>query len=69
MLAFSYAWAWSSLRSITLRRVTRTRRSQVGQYAEEQFEVSNRGRITKLWLEVKDESTLPWHEVSRGSAT
>ncbi|MDI9547955.1 MAG: DUF58 domain-containing protein [Chloroflexota bacterium] len=65
VLAFSYAWAWSSLRGITLRRVTRTRRSQVGQYAEEQFEVSNRGRITKLWLEVKDESTLPWHEVSR----
>ena len=65
VLAFSYVWAWLSLRSIALRRVTRTRRSQVGQFAEEQFEVSNRSRWPKLWLEIKDESTLPWHDTSR----
>lgn len=65
ILVFSYAWAWNSLRSIGLRRITRTRRSQVGQYAEEQFEVINRGRLPKLWLEIKDESTLPWHDASR----
>ncbi len=65
VLAFSYAWAWFSLRGIALRRITRTRRSQVGQYAEEQIEVTNRGRVTKLWLEVKDDSTLPWHDASR----
>ncbi len=65
VLLFSYAWAWNSLRAIGLRRITRTRRSQVGQYAEEQFEVLNRGRLPKLWLEVRDESTLPWHDASR----
>ena len=65
VLGFSYAWAWLSLRAIALRRVTRTRRSQVGQYAEEQIEVTNRGRVTKLWLEIKDDSTLPWHDASR----
>lgn len=65
ILAFSYAWAWFSLRGITLRRITRTRRSQVGQYAEEQLEVANRSRLTKLWLEIRDESTLPWHDASR----
>ncbi len=65
VLAFSYVWAWTSLRSIGLRRVTRTRRSQVGQFAEEQFEVNNRGRWPKLWLEIKDDSTLPWHDASR----
>lgn len=65
VLIFSYAWAWNSLRAIGLRRITRTRRSQVGQYAEEQFEVLNRGRLPKLWLEVQDASTLPWHDASR----
>jgi uncharacterized protein (DUF58 family) len=65
ILAFSYGWAWNSLRSIGLRRITRTRRSQVGQFAEEQFEITNRGRFPKLWLEVKDDSTLPWHDASR----
>lgn len=65
VLIFSYAWAWNSLRAIGLRRITRTRRSQVGQFAEEQFEVTNRGRWPKLWLEIKDDSTLPWHEASR----
>ena len=65
ILAFSYAWAWNSLRAIGLRRITRTRRSQVGQFAEEQFEIVNRGRLPKLWLEVKDDSTLPWHDASR----
>ncbi len=65
ILLFSYAWAWNSLRAIGLRRITRTRRSQVGQFAEEQFEIVNRGRLPKLWLEVKDDSTLLWHDVSR----
>ncbi len=65
ILLISYAWAWNSLRAIGLRRITRTRRSQVGQFAEEQFEIVNRGRVPKLWLEIKDESTLPWHDASR----
>ncbi len=65
VLLLSYAWAWNSLRAIGLRRVTRTRRSQVGQFAEEQFEIVNRGWLSKLWLEIKDDSTLPWHDASR----
>lgn len=65
ILVLSYAWAWNSLRAIGLRRVTRTRRSQVGQFAEEQFEIANRGFLPKLWLEIKDDSTLPWHDASR----
>ena len=65
VLAISYIWAWTSIRAIALRRITRTRRSQVGQFAEEQFEVTNRSRWPKLWLEIKDDSTLPWHDASR----
>ena len=61
VLLLSYIWAWNSVRAVNLRRFTRTRRSQVGQFAEEQFEVTNRSYLPKLWLEVRDQSTLPWH--------
>ena len=37
----------------------------MGQFAEEQIEITDRGFMPKLWLEVDDESTLPWHGVSR----
>ncbi len=65
ILLLSYIWAQLSTRSLTLRRYTRTRRTQVGQFAEEQLEVTNRSRFPKLWLEIEDFSTLPWHDVSR----
>lgn len=65
ILAVSYLWAWNSVRGIAVRRLTRTRRSQVGQYAEEQFEVTNTSLWPKLWLELDDASTLPWHAASR----
>jgi len=65
VLILSYGWAINSIRGLALRRYTRTRRSQVGQYAEEQFEVNNRSMWPKLWIEIEDESTLPWHPASR----
>jgi uncharacterized protein (DUF58 family) len=65
VLGFSYLWAWNGLRRLSVRRLTRTRRSQVGQFVEEQMEITNRGIAPKSWLEVDDESTLPWHGVSR----
>jgi uncharacterized protein (DUF58 family) len=65
VLALSYFWARMSLRAVGLRRFTRTQRSQVGQFAEEQFEIANRSAWPKLWLEIEDQSTLPWHGASR----
>ena len=65
VLAVSFFWSWNSVRGISVRRLTRTRRSQVGQYAEEQFEISNHTLWPKLWLELEDKSTLPWHTASR----
>ena len=65
VLAFSYFWAWSSLRGITMQRASRSRRSQVGQLTEEQFEVQNLSPLPKLWLELEDFSTLPIHNPSR----
>jgi uncharacterized protein (DUF58 family) len=65
VLLLSYGYALNSVRGLRLRRLTRTRRSQVGQYAEEQFEISNRNYWPKLWVEIEDHSTLPWHLASR----
>jgi uncharacterized protein (DUF58 family) len=65
LLVFSYLWAWSGVRWVNLERHTRTGRSQVGKIAEERFLVNNRGLLPKLWLEVRDHSTLPDHRVSR----
>ena len=65
ILVLSYAWAWNSTRFVQINRYTRARRSQVGQYFEETFEIRNRGRLPKLWLELRDYSTVPFHDVSR----
>ena len=65
ILALSYVWSWNSTRAIHINRHTRARRSQVGQYFEESFEVRNQGRLPKLWLEVRDFSTVPFHGASR----
>ena len=64
-LAFSYLWAHNGVRGVQVVRVNKTLRSQVGQFAEEHMEVINRSRWPKLWLELDDESTLPWHTVAR----
>ncbi len=65
VLVASFAWAWLNINRVGLSRYTRARRSQVGRLAEEQFELTNRSRLPKLWLEVRDHSTLPGHYPSR----
>jgi uncharacterized protein (DUF58 family) len=65
MLIFSYLWAWLNLHWTRITRQTRSRRSQVGKYAEERFVVENTGPLPKLWLELRDHSELPGHLVSR----
>jgi len=65
LLIVSYVWAWSGVRWVRVTRLARTTRSQVGKIAEERLAVTNRGLIPKLWLEVRDQSDLPNHRVSR----
>ena len=65
VIVLSYLWAWANVTWVQVGRYTRGRRSQVGKLAEEQFEVNNRSRLPKLWLEVRDHSTLPGHHPSR----
>jgi uncharacterized protein (DUF58 family) len=65
LLVFSFLWAWTGVRWVQVERYTRTGRSQVGKMAEERFLVRNLGLVPKLWLEVRDDSTLPQHHASR----
>lgn len=65
LLLVSYLWAWTGIRWVEVERHVRTARSQVGKMMEERLIVRNRGRVPKLWLEVRDHSTLPNHRVSR----
>lgn len=66
-LLFFGSWLWSifSLRNLYFKRSARTLRAQVGQIFEERFEVQNQNRFPRLWLEVKDESSIPGSDGSR----
>jgi uncharacterized protein (DUF58 family) len=59
VLVISWGMSWTALRNVKLRRSARSLRSQVGLVFEERFEIINPGRLPRLWIEVRDESTLP----------
>lgn len=65
LLALSFVWAWLSVRWISISRKTRARRAQVGRSLDEIFAVRNNSFLPKLWLEVRDHSTLPGHRASQ----
>lgn len=65
VIVIALIWAWLNQRGLTVRRATRTHRSQVGKYFEETLELQNRSQWPKLWVEVHDFSDLPQHQVSR----
>ena len=48
-----------SLRGITVERRSRSSRAGVGDVFEEHFEIANNSRVTKLWLEVANETKIP----------
>jgi len=62
---FSFFWAAYSASAFRLERRLMTPRTQVGRIAEERFLVHNTGRLVKIWIEIRDESELPAHRVSR----
>ena len=65
LLAFAWVWARFSLAGVQLRREARVQRHQVGQIFEERFRINNTSPFTRLWLEVRDRSTLPGNFGSR----
>src|SRR5687767_6614614 len=65
LLLAGYLWSRFSLHGLAVRRETATDRIQVGQTLRERLELHNRGLVAKLWLEVRDYSSLPGHTASR----
>jgi uncharacterized protein (DUF58 family) len=61
------SWLWSKLvlRGLRFRRRARTLRAQVDQIFEERFELDNPNRLPRMWISVRDESTLPGSQGSR----
>ncbi len=67
IVMFFGSWLWSalSIRSLSFMRSARTVRAQVGQIFEERFEVQNLNHFPRVWLEIRDQSTLPGTDGSR----
>lgn len=64
LLIVSFVWAWSVVRDLEIRRIPRSRRNAVGGFFEETLILRNTGFLPKIWLEVRDGSTLPGHRAS-----
>jgi uncharacterized protein (DUF58 family) len=65
LLFGSWLWSLFSLSGLQFKRSARTVRAQVGQIFEERFEVQNLNRFPRLWLEIRDQTTLPGSDGSR----
>lgn len=59
IVILSAGWSWLALRSLRLSRQARSLRANVGDIFEELFEVSNRGWLVNLWIEILNESKIP----------
>ncbi len=64
LLILSFVWAWSAVRDLEIQRIPRSRRNAVGGFFEETLVLRNTGFFPKIWLEVRDGSTLPGHRAS-----
>jgi uncharacterized protein (DUF58 family) len=59
LIVISGLWTLFSVRGITLKRSARGLRQQLGQIFEERFEIINTYRISRPYIEVRDESSIP----------
>jgi uncharacterized protein (DUF58 family) len=64
VLIGSWIWARMNLVALDVHREARQQQVQVGDTFEEVFLVRNRGFWPKLWMEVRDHSTLPGHQAA-----
>ncbi len=65
LLAISWLWSWSSLRGLRIERESGSDRAQVGQEITERLRIENLTPWGKLWVEVRDHSSLPGHNASQ----
>jgi uncharacterized protein (DUF58 family) len=64
VLVAAFLWSRLNRSGLEVRRQIRPPQAQVGQYIQETIEVRNLTPLRKLWLEVRDRSTLPGHRIS-----
>jgi uncharacterized protein (DUF58 family) len=64
LILISFIWSRLALRGIEVERIPWTNRAQVGQYFIERFQLSNRSRFPKLWVETRDLSDLLGYRVT-----
>lgn len=64
VLLGAFVWSWTSVNRLNISRYTHARRAQVGRSLDEVFTIQNTGFLPKLWLDVRDHSTLPNHNAS-----
>jgi uncharacterized protein (DUF58 family) len=63
VLVAAFIWSQLNKRQLRIRRKVQPSQAQVGQIVQEVVEVENRFWLPKLWLEIRDRSTLPGHRV------
>lgn len=65
IIVISWLWTLFSVRKVSIQRVSRVFRMQLGQLFEERFEITNRSRWVRIWFELNDGSALPGNTGSR----
>jgi len=65
LVAVSWLWAQISLRGLSLNRRARSLRASVGDVFEEHFELTNESRVSKLWVEVFNDTNMKGASGSR----
>jgi uncharacterized protein (DUF58 family) len=63
VLVAAFIWSRLSRQGLRVKRVVEPTHAQVGQIVQETIEIDNLSWMRKLWLEVRDRSTLPGHQV------
>jgi uncharacterized protein (DUF58 family) len=67
LLFVSWVWSRFSLQRIGLRRELSMDRVRAGEVVEETLILTNYSSLPKLWIEIRDYSTLPGHAISRAT--
>jgi len=65
LLVIAWVWSRTSLRGLRLERESGADRAQVGQEITERLRIENDSRWGKLWVEVRDHSSVPGHAASQ----
>jgi uncharacterized protein (DUF58 family) len=58
VVVISFLWAWANVRWLSYKHEIKTNRAQVGGQIEERLTLENSSWLPKLWLEIRDHSTL-----------